>query len=208
MAVVADAHRRPVPREPKEQFRFQAREGFTVIEKGNTIRIERSAAEPLVLTMPKIERARSNEAAPLRRRHRGRLAVLLPRLERLLPRHPGAGAGAGRAAPARRCGKRGPGRAGPGAALPGQPALPVQHAQLAVVAGDDRPHRPRRGDAARAVDLLPHAACRSTRAPTSAWPRRSTCSGSISTSRRRASPTGCRSRSTFPTSSSRRGCRR
>ena len=31
-----------------------------------------------------------------------------------------------------------------------------------------------------------------------AWPRRSTSSGSISTSRRRASPTGCTSRSTFP----------
>jgi len=38
-----------------EELRFQAREGFTVIEKGQTIRIERSAQEPLVLTVPKME---------------------------------------------------------------------------------------------------------------------------------------------------------
>jgi hypothetical protein len=36
----------------KEQFRFQAREGFTVVEQGNQVRIERTATEPLVLTMP------------------------------------------------------------------------------------------------------------------------------------------------------------
>jgi LytS/YehU family sensor histidine kinase len=36
----------------KEQFRFQAREGFTVVEQGNSIKIERTAQEPLVLTMP------------------------------------------------------------------------------------------------------------------------------------------------------------
>lgn len=40
--------------ESKEEFRFQAREGFTVVEKGNTITIERTAQEPLVLTMPKL----------------------------------------------------------------------------------------------------------------------------------------------------------
>jgi hypothetical protein len=39
--------------ESKEEFRFQAREGFTVVEKGPQIRIERTAQEPLVLTMPK-----------------------------------------------------------------------------------------------------------------------------------------------------------
>jgi hypothetical protein len=38
--------------QPKEEFRLQAREGFVVIEKNNKIRIERSAQEPLVLTMP------------------------------------------------------------------------------------------------------------------------------------------------------------
>ena len=27
----------------KEQFRFQAREGFTVVEQGNQVRIERTA---------------------------------------------------------------------------------------------------------------------------------------------------------------------
>ena len=41
-------------RESKEEFRFQAREGFTVVEQGNQIRIERTAQEPLVLTMPKV----------------------------------------------------------------------------------------------------------------------------------------------------------
>jgi hypothetical protein len=35
-----------------EESRYQAREGFTVIEKGNQITIERTAQEPLVLTMP------------------------------------------------------------------------------------------------------------------------------------------------------------
>jgi signal transduction histidine kinase len=39
-------------RESKEEFRYQAREGFVIIEKGNTIRIERKAADPLVLTWP------------------------------------------------------------------------------------------------------------------------------------------------------------
>ena len=40
--------------ESKEEFRFQAREGFTVVEQGNQIRIERTAQEPLILTMPKV----------------------------------------------------------------------------------------------------------------------------------------------------------
>ena len=37
-----------------EEFRYQAREGFVVIEKGNRITIERNAQEPLVLTTPAI----------------------------------------------------------------------------------------------------------------------------------------------------------
>ncbi|HVI05195.1 MAG TPA: histidine kinase, partial [Sphingomicrobium sp.] len=37
-----------------EEFRYQAREGFVVIEKGNKITIERNAQEPLVLTTPSI----------------------------------------------------------------------------------------------------------------------------------------------------------
>ena len=41
-------------RESKEEFRFQAREGFTVVEKGSQIRIERTAQEPVVLTFPKM----------------------------------------------------------------------------------------------------------------------------------------------------------
>ena len=49
-------------RESKEEFRFQAREGFTVVEQGNQIRIERSAQEPLVLTMP-----RAHDLDPMKR---------------------------------------------------------------------------------------------------------------------------------------------
>ncbi|HEV2595746.1 MAG TPA: histidine kinase [Sphingomicrobium sp.] len=41
-------------RESKEEHRFQAREGFTVVEIGNQLRIERTAQEPLVLTIPKV----------------------------------------------------------------------------------------------------------------------------------------------------------
>ena len=41
-------------RESKEEFRVQAREGFVLVEKGHTIRIERQAQEPLVLTMPRV----------------------------------------------------------------------------------------------------------------------------------------------------------
>ncbi len=48
-------------RESKEEFRYQAREGFVVVEKGQTIRIERSASEPLVLTMPKIRELDPNK---------------------------------------------------------------------------------------------------------------------------------------------------
>jgi signal transduction histidine kinase len=38
----------------KEEFRYQAVEGFVVVEKDNKIRIERNAQEPLVLTMPTV----------------------------------------------------------------------------------------------------------------------------------------------------------
>jgi two-component system LytT family sensor kinase len=49
-------------RESREEFRFQAREGFTVIEQGNQLKIERTAGEPLVLTMPKV-----HELDPMKR---------------------------------------------------------------------------------------------------------------------------------------------
>ena len=49
-------------RESKEEFRFQAREGFNVVERGNQIRIERTAQEPLVLTVP-----RMREIDPMKR---------------------------------------------------------------------------------------------------------------------------------------------
>ena len=41
-------------RESREEFRYQAREGFVVVQQGQSIRIERSATEPLVLTLPNI----------------------------------------------------------------------------------------------------------------------------------------------------------
>src|SRR5206468_7710488 len=49
-------------RESKEGVRFQARDGFTVVEKGQQIVIERTAQEPLVLTFPKV-----HELDPLKR---------------------------------------------------------------------------------------------------------------------------------------------
>ncbi|MES2904366.1 MAG: histidine kinase [Pseudomonadota bacterium] len=42
-------------RESREEFRHQAKEGMVIIEKGNTIRIERTASEPLVLTLPRMK---------------------------------------------------------------------------------------------------------------------------------------------------------
>ena len=47
--IASDYYLRP----PQDETRFQAREGFVVIQKGQQIRIERQAAEPLVLTLPK-----------------------------------------------------------------------------------------------------------------------------------------------------------
>jgi two-component system LytT family sensor kinase len=38
----------------KEEWRYQAREGFTIVEKGHEIRIERKATDPLVLTYPDV----------------------------------------------------------------------------------------------------------------------------------------------------------
>ena len=49
-------------RESKEEWKTQAREGFVIVEKGHTIRIERSASEPLVLTLPNI-----HELEPMKR---------------------------------------------------------------------------------------------------------------------------------------------
>ncbi|MES2326706.1 MAG: histidine kinase [Pseudomonadota bacterium] len=45
----------------REEFRYQAREGFTLVEKGNEVRIERTAQEPLVLTMPEMHELDANK---------------------------------------------------------------------------------------------------------------------------------------------------
>ncbi|GAA4027287.1 hypothetical protein GCM10022281_02450 [Sphingomonas rosea] len=42
-------------RTSKEEFRFQAREGFVVVQKGDQVRIERNAADPVVVTMPRLQ---------------------------------------------------------------------------------------------------------------------------------------------------------
>ena len=39
---------------PQDEFRFTSREGFTVVESGNTMRVERAGHAPLVLTFPKV----------------------------------------------------------------------------------------------------------------------------------------------------------
>lgn len=43
-----------VMRESREEFRYQTREGFSVVERGNQLRIERTAQGPLVLTVPQL----------------------------------------------------------------------------------------------------------------------------------------------------------
>ena len=159
-----------------------------LIEKGNQIRIERNAGEPLVMTLPKVARARCQQAYPLRARRRGHLAVLLPRLERLLSCQPGAGRGARRRAPA------------------AEAESAAQAAQVRALRYQVNPHflfntlnslsslvmagRAEGGgiDGAGALDLLPHEPVARSRAQTSAWPRRSRCSGCIWTSRRSVSP--------------------
>src|SRR4051794_40457102 len=49
----------------REEFRYQAREGFTLVEKGNQVRIERTAQEPLVLTMPQMRELDANKRVRL-----------------------------------------------------------------------------------------------------------------------------------------------
>src|SRR5687768_2455258 len=39
---------------PQDEFRFTSREGYTVVETGNEMRIERDGAEPLILTWPRV----------------------------------------------------------------------------------------------------------------------------------------------------------
>lgn len=48
-------------RESKEEFRYQAREGFVLIEKGYSIRIERAAQDPLVMTLPRVGELDANK---------------------------------------------------------------------------------------------------------------------------------------------------
>jgi two-component system LytT family sensor kinase len=57
MLILTEDHLRP----SHEQFRFQAREGMVVVEQGRNVRIERSAAEPLVLTLPKLAQLDANQ---------------------------------------------------------------------------------------------------------------------------------------------------
>ncbi|MFL6733856.1 MAG: sensor histidine kinase [Sphingomicrobium sp.] len=45
----------------KEELRYQAREGFAIVEKGRTIRIERTSEAPLVLTLPRMSELDSHK---------------------------------------------------------------------------------------------------------------------------------------------------
>lgn len=51
----------PFFRPSKEEFRHVAREGFVIVEKGRQIRIERTAQDPLVLTLPRISQMEENK---------------------------------------------------------------------------------------------------------------------------------------------------
>lgn len=51
----------PYFRPSKEEFRLTAREGFVIIEKGHQIRIERTAQDPLVLTLPRRSEMEGNK---------------------------------------------------------------------------------------------------------------------------------------------------
>ncbi len=158
--------------------------------EGPHLTVERAGAGAAGADLAARRRARCQQALPLRRRHGGHLAVLLRRLERLLSRDGRAGRGARRQAPGGRSGKRRTGRPGPGAPLPDQSALPVQHAELALLAGHGRPTRGSREHDPEAVDLLPLQPVARSDGGRHAWPRRSSSSGSISTSRRCASRAG------------------
>ena len=48
-------------RESREEFRYQTKEGSVVVGQGRSIRIERQADEPLVLTFPKLGQLDANE---------------------------------------------------------------------------------------------------------------------------------------------------
>jgi LytS/YehU family sensor histidine kinase len=44
---------------PQDEMRFTSREGYSVVETGNTMRVERTGQEPLVLTWPRITQLKS-----------------------------------------------------------------------------------------------------------------------------------------------------
>ncbi|MBA3526861.1 MAG: histidine kinase [Sphingomonas sp.] len=48
-------------RESREEFRYQTKEGSVIVGQGRSIRIERKADEPLVLTLPKLGQLDANE---------------------------------------------------------------------------------------------------------------------------------------------------
>jgi two-component sensor histidine kinase len=46
---------------PQDEMRFTSREGYSVVETGNTMRVERTGQEPLVLTWPKMAQLHSRD---------------------------------------------------------------------------------------------------------------------------------------------------
>jgi LytS/YehU family sensor histidine kinase len=46
---------------PNDEMRFTSREGYTVIETGNTVRVERAGQEPLVMTWPRMAQLQARD---------------------------------------------------------------------------------------------------------------------------------------------------
>ena len=194
-------------RESKEEFRFQAREGFTVVEQGNQIRIERTAQEPLVLTMPKV-----SELDPMKR-FRYALDIAVTWLFFFIgwsafyianQAQAEALGAQRRLADAESAAQAAQVRALRYQVNPHFLFNTLNSLSSLVMTG---PHRPRRKHAARALDLLPHqpvARPERRRQPG----RGNRPAAALSRYRDGALPRPpARSRSTSPPSSSRRGCR-
>ena len=179
-------------RESREQVRYQVREGFTVVEQGNKLRIERTAQEPLVLTLPEVHQMGA----------RWRLRWTLDSAVTWLFFYIGWSAFyLAYQAQAEALGAQRRVADAEGAA---------QAAQVRALRYQVNPHF--LFNTLNSLSTLVMTG-RTDRAETmllalSTWPRKSTCSGSTSTSKKRAFPIGCTWKSTFPWSLKRCACRR
>ena len=128
----------------REEIRIQARDGVVLVQKGDQVRIERGAADPVVFAAPRLTdlgqreqfRVAADTAVVWLFFFAAWSAVYLAAMSQQ------QALDLQKRACCRR--KRGPAGAGPGASLPGQSALPVQYAEQPVEPGDDRAFRPKR----------------------------------------------------------------